>query len=81
MKCKFNDCGWCYCESGKSNDDNGACNKPEDCEEYKLQPDGCGGIGGMLQGINVIADDFLPRKAMVVSRDIFESLNGERNDD
>ena len=37
MKCKFNDCGWCYCESGKSNDDNGACNNPEDCDEYKIQ--------------------------------------------
>jgi len=22
MKCKYNDCGWCYCGSGKSNDDN-----------------------------------------------------------
>lgn len=40
MKCKFNDCGWCYCESGKSNDDNGACNKQEECDEYKLQLDG-----------------------------------------
>lgn len=30
MKCKFNDCGWCYCESG-------ACNKPEECDEYKIQ--------------------------------------------
>ena len=37
MKCKFNDCGWCYCESGKSNDENGACNKPEECDEYKIQ--------------------------------------------
>lgn len=33
MKCKYNDCGWCYCKTGKSNDDNGQCNKPEDCEE------------------------------------------------
>lgn len=37
MKCKFNDCGWCYCESGKSNDESGACNNPEDCDEYKIQ--------------------------------------------
>ena len=35
----------------------------------------------MLQGINVMADDFLPSKTMVVSRDIFESLNAERKDD
>lgn len=35
MKCKYNDCGWCYCKSGKSNDENGQCNKPEDCEENK----------------------------------------------
>ena len=81
MKCKFNDCGWCYCKSGKSNDSSGACNKPKECDEYKLQLDGCGGIDGMLQGINVMADDFLPSKTMVVSRDIFESLNAERNDD
>ena len=81
MKCKFNDCGWCYCESGKLNDENGACNKPEDCDEHKLQLDVCGGVGVMPQGINVMADDFLPSKTMVVSRDIFESLNAERNDD
>lgn len=35
MKCKYDDCGWCYCKSGKSNDNNGQCNKPEDCEENK----------------------------------------------
>ena len=81
MKCKFNDCGWCYCERGNSNDNNGSCNKPEECYEYKIQRDGCVGIGGMLQGINVIADDFLPSKTMVVSRDIFESLNGEQDND
>ena len=37
MKCKFNDCGWCYCESGKSNDENCACNSQEECDEYKIQ--------------------------------------------
>lgn len=42
MKCKFNDCGWCYCESGKANDDNGACNKPEECGEHKAQLEGSG---------------------------------------
>ena len=37
MKCKFNDCGWCYCKSGTSNDENGSCNKQEDCDEYRIQ--------------------------------------------
>ena len=37
MKCKFNDCGWRYCESGLSNDDSGECNNPGDCPEYTIQ--------------------------------------------
>lgn len=36
-KCKYNDCGWCYCNTGKSNDDNGQCNNSEQCEENKTQ--------------------------------------------
>ena len=81
MKCKFNDCGWCYCKSGKSNDNNGACNRPEDCDEYRLQLGGGGSLAGMLNGIKVMADDLLPSKTMVVSRDIFESLNGGLDND
>ena len=37
MKCKFNDCGWCYCESEESNDEFGACCNPSACPEYKVQ--------------------------------------------
>ena len=43
MKCKYNYCGWCYCKSGKSNDEKGQCNKPEDCEENKEE-------GGPIDG-------------------------------
>jgi len=42
MKCKYNDSGWCYCTTGESNDDNGACNNPLECKEYdKCQCEGC----------------------------------------
>jgi hypothetical protein len=32
MKCKFNDCGWCYAPAeSDSNDSNGACKYPDEC--------------------------------------------------
>lgn len=34
-RCKYWDSGWCYCKSGKSNDENSQCNNPEQCEENK----------------------------------------------
>ena len=38
MRCKWWDCGWCYAPDGKqSNDDNGQCNKPEQCKELERQ--------------------------------------------
>ena len=37
MTCKYWDCGWCYCKSGKSNDDNGQCNSPSSCKENKKE--------------------------------------------
>lgn len=37
MKCKYNDCGWCYCSSDNSNDDNGQCNNPEGCQEHLIE--------------------------------------------
>lgn len=37
MKCKYNDCGWYYRQTEKSNDDAGQCNNAKECEEYKEQ--------------------------------------------
>lgn len=39
MTCKYWDCGWCYCKSGKSNDTSGQCNSPGTCEENKKEAD------------------------------------------
>ncbi|AUR94186.1 hypothetical protein NVP1193O_055 [Vibrio phage 1.193.O._10N.286.52.C6] len=33
--CPYNDCGWCYAPEDKSsNDTNGACNTPRQCEQF-----------------------------------------------
>lgn len=38
MQCKHWDCGWCYAPDGSdTNDRNGACDKPETCEELSNQ--------------------------------------------
>jgi len=38
MRCKYWDCGWCYAPDGKNaNDDDGKCEKPDECEELKAQ--------------------------------------------
>lgn len=31
MKCKYNDCGWCYYRGDESNDINGQCLSPQEC--------------------------------------------------
>lgn len=31
MKCKFNDCGWCYSKDEQANDNQGACKNPQEC--------------------------------------------------
>lgn len=31
MKCKFNDCGWCYSKDEQTNDTQGQCNNPQEC--------------------------------------------------
>jgi hypothetical protein len=34
--CKYWDCGWCYAPTDEeSNNCNGACNKPIECEQNK----------------------------------------------
>lgn len=38
MRCEYWDCGWCYAPDGKqTNDDNGQCNKPDECKELERQ--------------------------------------------
>jgi len=38
MRCKHWDCGWCYAPEGsKSNDENGQCQKPDECLELMRQ--------------------------------------------
>lgn len=38
MQCKHWDCGWCYAPDGSdTNDRNGACDKPEECQELANQ--------------------------------------------
>lgn len=36
MRCKHWDCGWCYCRTGNSNDINGMCMAPNECEQLRL---------------------------------------------
>lgn len=31
MKCKHNDCGWCYSKDKQANDTQGQCNNPQEC--------------------------------------------------
>lgn len=33
MRCKYWDCGWCYCKTGNSNDINGKCMMPKECNQ------------------------------------------------
>lgn len=38
MKCKYNDCGWCYATPNTvTNDQQGQCIEPEQCPERQAQ--------------------------------------------
>lgn len=45
MRCKYWDCGWCYAPDGKQkNDNNGRCDKPDECEELERQDEQHSGV-------------------------------------
>lgn len=63
MKCKYNDCGWCYAPANTAtNDEQGQCLEPSQCPERQRQPH------ELIRKSNAKEDDEKPSTATALAQ-------------